>query len=443
MIVMSSVLPTVVESMFHDGNAMYALAERLFPLNRSITGDGTRKTLAILKEYIPELVMHEVPSGTQAFDWEVPLEWNVKEAWVEYEDGERVIDFADNNLHLLGYSVPVDKLLNLEQLQKYLYSLPDMPNAIPYITSYYAKKWGFCLTQSQRDAMREGMYRVYIDSELHNGSMSYADIVLPGQTKNEVLLSTYICHPSMANNELSGPCVTVALVNWLQSLAARKYTYRVVFVPETIGSIVYISRHLGHLKKYTKAGYNITCVGDERCYSFLPSRNGETVSDRVAKHVLRHVDKNHKVYSYLQRGSDERQYCSPGVDLPIASIMRSKYDEYPEYHTSLDDLSLISEKGLFGAFSALRHAIEIIENDCIPKINTLCEPKLGKYNLYPTTSTKDTRARVQSMMNLIAYADGRHTLLEIAEIINEPFWEIWSIYNSLKDKGLMSELQLD
>ena len=276
-----------------------------------------------------------------------------------------------------------------------------------------------------------------IDSDLKPGVLNYAELILPGQSEQEVMLSTYVCHPSMANNELSGPVVTLALARWLQSLDNRCYTYRIVFVPETIGSIVYLSRNIEHLRRQVKAGFNITCIGDDRCYSYLPSRAGDTLSDRAARHVLKHIDPKFKRYSWLDRGSDERQYCAPGIDLPIATIMRSKYGQYPEYHTSLDDLSLVTPKGLEGGFNALQQAILAVEHNVRPKTTVLGEPQLGKRGLYPTLSTKESGAQVRAMMDLISYCDGRHDLLEIAELIGEPMGKLVDMLKPLVSHGLI------
>jgi aminopeptidase-like protein len=419
------------------GHFCYELAAKLFPICRSLSGPGVRTTLTLLGQHLPGLTVHEVPSGTQAFDWTVPEEWTIRDAYIEDESGERIVDFKTHNLHVIGYSEPVDQWFDLEELDKHIYSLPEQPQAIPYVTSYYSRRWGFCLTHAQRVALKPGRYHAVIDSELKKGVMNYGELILTGQIEQEVLLSTYICHPSMANNELSGPVVTTALARWLMSLDDHRYTYRIVLVPETIGSIVYLSRNIDHLKRHVIAGFNITCVGDDRCYSYLPSRAGNTLSDRAALHVLKHIDSHFQRYSWLDRGSDERQYCAPGVDLPIATIMRSKYGQYPEYHTSLDDLSVITPTGLAGGFKALQRAIEVIENNVHLKTTVLCEPHLGKRGLYPTLSTKESSAQVAAMMNLISYCDGKHDLVEIADLIGEPAWRLVDILKPLIANALI------
>ncbi len=421
----------------NTASKMYKWVEDLFPINRSLTGPGVRETLQYLQKIVPELTIQEVPTGTNVFDWTVPEEWSVHEAYIQDEDGEKIVDFDDHNLHLVGYSEPVDEWMTLEDLENHLYTLPDQPDAIPYVTSYYKRRWGFCMTQNQKDSLRSGKYHVYIDSQLKSGVLNYGEIILPGQTEKEILLSTYICHPSMANNELSGPAVTTALAKWLTKLENRKYTYRIVYVPETIGAITYISKHIDQLKKNVIAGYQITCVGDERNYSFLSSRYGNTLADRVAKHVLKHAVDNYKEYSFLERGSDERQYCSPGIDLPVASIMRSKYGEYSEYHTSLDNLDLVTQKGLEGAYEVYKKVIEAIENNCTPKVNVYCEPQLGKRGLYPDVSKKDSATEVRLLTNFIAYADGKNDLFEIAEILDVPIWNLYNILFNLIGEGLM------
>lgn len=420
------------------GASMYGMLCRLFPICRSITGNGVRQTLRIIAEELPGLKIFEVPSGTQAFDWVVPPEWNVQDAYVLDPDGNKIIDFAASNLHLVGYSIPAHLKVSLDELQQHLYSLPDQPDAIPYVTSYYHQHWGFCVTHRQRALItKEGEYTVVIESELKDGHLTYGELRIPGEREEEVLLSTYVCHPSMANNELSGPTVTTFLAKWLSS-QSRKYGYRIVFIPETIGSIVYLSQHLAELQRRVIAGYNVACVGDDRSYSFLPSRQGDSLADRAALHVLKQLHPDFIRYTYLDRGSDERQYCAPGVDLPVASVMRSKYGAYPEYHTSLDDLTLVTPSGLQGSYEALRRCVECIEADERLVVTVLCEPQLGRRGLYPTVSTKQTSTQVRDMMNLITYCDGTRTLLEIAEQVNVPMWNLFPLVELLKGQGLLA-----
>ena len=419
------------------GNWIYELVKQLFPICRSITGDGIRQSLQIIQSYLPCMTLHEVVSGTTCFDWVVPKEWNIQSATLIDPDGNKVVDFADHNLHVVGYSIPVDRYLPLEELQQHLHSIPDMPEAIPYATSYYHEDWGFCLPHQQRKKLKPGLYHARINSTLSAGSLTYGDLVIPGVSKEEIFLSTYICHPSMANNELSGPAVCVALAQWVKSLPQRRYTYRFVFVPETIGALVYLSKHLEHLRSTVIAGFVVTCVGDERTYSYLESRLGGTQVDRVAKHVLKHVVGKFDSYSFLERGSDERQYCAPGVDLPMVSVMRSKYGTYPEYHTSLDDLSLVTPEGLQGSYTTLRHCLEVLEADVKYRTTVTGEPQLGRRGLYHTLATRGIEDAPRIRLDLLAYADGQHSLLEIAEKLNVPLWNLIPFVNELVNAGLL------
>jgi len=422
------------------GREMYDWATILFPVNRSLTGIGVRETLEYLKSQVPELVIHQVASGTSAFDWVVPDEWTINEGYIDDENGQRVLSLVDNNLHVLGYSTPVDKVVTREELDNYLYSLPDQPNAIPYVTSYYERKFGFCMTQEQRDSLSQGPFHILIDSRIEPGFMNYGEVFIPGASEKEVLFSTYICHPSMANNELSGPVVALALAKHLSTRNDLRYSYRFIFTVETIGSIYFISKHLKELQANVVAGWVLTCMGDDRTYSFIPSRHGNTLTDRVSRKVLRDLKSDFTEYTWLDRGSDERQFCSPGVDLPIASIMRSKYEEYPEYHTSLDNLDVISPNGLQGSYNALERAIQILETNNKWKVLTKCEPQLGKRGLYPNTSTKNAIDLIRNQMNVISYLDGENDVIEISEKCKLDYRETLKIIEILNGANLIERI---
>lgn len=422
------------------GDLMYGRAADLFPICRSITGDGVRDTLKYIKEILPDLTIHEVPSGTQAFDWQVPDEWNIEDAYIADKAGNRIVDFKKSNLHVVGYSEAVDEWLTREELDANLHSLPEQPEAIPYITSYYQRRWGFCLSHKQRQALPDGLYHVVIKSSLEPGSLSYGELILPGRESGEILLSANICHPSMANNELSGPMVTMALAEWLIRQTERRYTYRIVFLPETIGSIVYLSRNLEAMRRNTVVGFVIACIGDDRAYSCLASRTGDTLADRVVKHTLGHLAPAYRSFSYLERVGDERQYCSPGVDLPVVSVMRSRPSEYPEYHTSLDDMSLISPEGLSGGYEAIRICLEALERNYVYQATTLCEPQLGKRGLYPTLGTRENRTSSRDILDVLTYADGSHDLIAIAERIGITAHDCAMIAEELTSHGLLQRV---
>ena len=431
----------VVSTSDWGGAIMYRWAQALFPIHRTITGAGVRETLDYLGNLLPGLIVHAVPSGTQAFDWTVPDEWTIRDAYIADEAGNKVVNYTNHNLQVVGYSEPVDTWLSLAELDEHLYSLPEQPDAIPYVTSYYDRHWGFCLSHHHREKLPAGRYHAVIDSDLQPGVLNYGELILPGQEDSEVLLSTYICHPSMANNELSGPVVTAALAQWLQSLKNRRFTYRIVFVPETIGAIVYLSKNSGHMKQKTIAGFEISCVGDDRAYSFLPSRKGGTLADRVAEQTLKQHGVDYARYSFLDRGADERQYCSALIDLPVVLVMRTKFGSYPEYHTSLDDLSVISPAGLEGAFNILQSCLQALEANYVYKATMPCEPQLGRRGIKPTLSTKNVVVP-RTLMNVLAYADGQTDLLAISEIIGVDMMECAAAAVRLEQEGLLEKVAL-
>ncbi|MBF0192404.1 MAG: DUF4910 domain-containing protein [Magnetococcales bacterium] len=420
---------------------MYDLLQKLFPICRSLTGQGVRETLGIIADHIP-LRQTELPTGTKVFDWTIPREWNIRDAFIANADGRRIVDFRQNNLHVVGYSVPVDGWFSLEALQDHLYSLEEQPEAIPYVTSYYAERWGFCLAHRERLKLQPGQYRVVIDSDLSDGYLTYGECLLPGESQQEILLSTDICHPSMANNELSGPVILTWIGRWLMS-EPRRYSYRLLFIPETIGSLAYLSQHLDTLKERVIAGFNLSCLGDERLYSCVSTPYANTLADRIVNQVLPHLEGRHQVYSFLERGSDERQYCSPGVDLPVVSVGRSKYGTYPEYHTSLDNLDLVTPKGLAGGFGYVRRCIEVAEMNRIYRATCLGEPQLGRYGLYPTLNIKRGAFSMATLRNLLAYADGTNDLLAIAGITQKPVWELSELARKLEGIGLLRVVEPD
>lgn len=431
------------QSMCAEGKYMYNLAADLFPICRSIMGEGTRKTLYRLQQELPQLKLYQVPSGTRVFDWTIPKEWNIEDAYIEDGNGNKIIDFKKNNLHVVGYSSPIDKIITFEDLQSHLYSLPEQPDWIPYVTSYYKEHWGFCMSHSQRKNLPLGNYHVVIKSKLEDGYLTYGELLIPGKSKKEIFLSSYICHPSMANNELSGPVLLVKLAQWLLEKKDRYYSYRLILVPETIGSITYLSLNLPYMKENIIAGYNITCVGDDKQVSYVPTRNGNTLSDRAALNILNNYVPNFISYTFLQRGSDERQYNAPGIDLPVCTICRSKYHEYPEYHTSADNMSFISVEGLQGSFDLYTKIISAIEENRLYNYNCLCEPQLGKRGLYPTESFKGSTNMVKGMMDFLAYTDGTHDLIEISDIIQVPIMLLVEIAKKLLKVGLVSIVEED
>lgn len=416
---------------------------RLFLLNRSLTGQGVLKTLKIIKKEFPKLKIKKIKSGTKAFDWKIPEEWNVKDAYVLDKNNKKIIDFRKNNLHLLGYSIPIKKLLNKKDFLESLYYLKNQPTAIPYVTSYYKRRWGFSISYNhykkiKKDYSSRDKFRIIIDSKLNTkGNLTYGEIILKGKSKQEIMISTYICHPSMANNELSGPIVSMGLINYFKKKKLNK-TLRFIFIPETIGSISYLSKNLKMLKQNVIGGFNLSCIGDERQHSCMFSKYQNSPSDYALKEAYEKLKiKNYKVYSFLKRGSDERQFNSPGIDLPISSIFRTKYGEYPEYHTSLDNFKIVTLKGVKGGFDVAKKSIQILQETIYPKSRIFCEPQLSKRGLYETLSLKNNLYESKKFLDFIQYSDGKNSIKNISKNIKLNFKVSMSIYKKLKKLKLI------
>ena len=413
--------------------------DRLWPICRSITGNGLRQSYKILQELIP-LELEEIPSGTKCFDWTVPKEWNIKEAYIITPGGDKICDLAVCNLHVVNYSVPVNMEITYDELCAHLHYIKSFPEAIPYITSYYKESWGFCLSYNQFMTLpKEGVYKVVINSELKDGHLTYGHLLLKGKSEKEILLSSYLCHPSMANNELSGPLVLSFLYTLIKSLPERKYSYRFVLAPETIGVIAYLSKYGLDMKSRTEAGYVITCCGDSGDFVYKSTKSENLLTDRVARHILAKSNKSHKVISFSVGGSDERQYCSPGFNLPVGSITRSMYKKYKEYHTSLDNKNFISFKSLQETIEVYYSIIEAIELNAFYKGEILyCEPQLGRRNLYPhSCNPEDQVDQLHRILHLLSYADGELDLLNIAEKRNENILLYKDVVETLLSKKLI------
>jgi len=413
--------------------------DRLWPICRSITGNGLRQSLHILDELVP-LALTEVPSGVEVFDWTIPDEWNIRDAWIETPNGEKICRLSENNLHVVNYSVPVNREINFPQLDKHLHHLPGQPDAIPYITSYYHRSWGFCLSENQYQQLpREGKYKVFIDATLAPGSLTYSEAVLPGKTDREILFSSYLCHPSMAVNELSGPLVCAFLFRELEKLADRKYTYRFLFAPETIGVIAFLHHDGIRLKEKLEAGFVVTCVGHEGKFTYKKSKRANSLADKAAVHFLQHNRHPSEIIEYAIGGSDERQYCSPGFNLPVGSLMRTMYKTYPEYHTSLDNKSIVSFRALSETVEAYLSIAQSLElNECYTSVLPYCEPQLGKRGLYPSSGAWQNRQDFRmNMLHFLSYADGSMDLFDIADKRGKHILEFSDVVATCKQHGLV------
>lgn len=405
------------------GTELLALVRDLYPICRSITGNGVRQTLARLRQEVP-LELHEVPSGTQVFDWTVPREWNIRDAWVKDASGRRVIDFRRHNLHVVNYSVPVSaRTMSFAELRPHLHSLPDRPDSIPYRTSYYRESWGFCLAHRELERLESlgGEYEVCIDSTLEAGHLSYGELLVPGESSDEVLFSCHVCHPSLADDNLSGIAVATFLARWIAALPKRRYSYRFVFVPGTIGSITWLSRNAQAVRRI-RHGLVLTCVGDRAGFNYKRTRHGDTGIDRAVAHVLQHTAGSHALQDFSPYGYDERQYNSPGFMLSVGCLMRSAHGTFPEYHTSADNLDFVSADALDETSRVVRAVVRVLENDrTYRSLSPYGEPQLGKRGLYSGMGGEHIRNREMAMLWVMNLSDGEHSVLDIARRARLPF----------------------
>jgi aminopeptidase-like protein len=416
--------------------------DKLWPICRSITGNGLRASFHILQEIIP-LQLHEISTGTSVLDWKIPNEWNIEEAFITDENGNKIIDFKKNNLHVVNYAIPIDKVISFEELLPHLYYKEELPDAIPYVTSYYKEKWGFCLSYRQfLELDKSAKYHVCIKSTLKPGSLTYGDLVIKGKSKKEILFTSYLCHPSMANNELSGPLTVAFLYNELSKRKNLKYTYRFVIAPETIGSIVYLDKNGDYLKENLLAGYVLTCCGDKGTISYKHSRRINSLADSWFKRTAKILNTNVRYYDFDPLGSDERQYCSPGYNLPVGSFMRTKYHEFKEYHTSLDNKSFISFEALNENIHFLNHLIDTIEKSSIYiRTNPYGEPNLGKRGLYDDLANKQNMPELLTMrMRLLNFCDGEKDIVSFSEVFGYNIELVNDELNRLKLANLIIEL---
>ena len=424
-----------------EGAQSYAIVERLYPICRSITGNGLRRSLRSLQDTVP-LELHEVPSGTQVFDWTVPKEWNIQDAYIKNAAGERLIDFRQNNLHVLNYSVPVHRTISRKELEPHLFSLPESPDWIPYRTSYYEETWGFCLNQRQRERLDAHDYEICIDSSLEPGHLTYGEYRIQGATDDEILISCHSCHPSLCNDNLSGMATAARLARILDGVESLRFSYRFLWIPGTIGSITWLATN-EHILPRIRHGLVLSCVGDAGPFTYKRSRRGNAEVDRAVEHVLRHSTRDFKVIEFTPYGYDERQYCSPGINLPVGCFMRTQNGHYPEYHTSADNLSLVTSSSLGESLLQLLRVIQVFEeNHAYLNLNPKCEPQLGRRGLYRQMGgVKDAAAaKEMAMLWILNLSDGRHDLLDIAERSGIPFEQISMAAHALQGADLIGPI---
>jgi aminopeptidase-like protein len=421
------------------GGALFELVRELFPICRSITGNGVRDTLRILQRYAP-IEVREVPSGTPVLDWVVPKEWNIRDAWIKDDGGRRVVDFQASNLHVVNYSVPVRARMSLDALRPHLHTLPDRPDSIPYRTSYYSETWGFCLSQRQLDALAPGEYDVCVDSTLEPGSLTYGEAVLPGETDDEILISTHVCHPSLCDDNLSGLALSVFLVRALAALPRRRHTMRFVYAPGTIGTITWLARNEERARRI-RHGLTLTCVGDGHPFTYKRTVGGREEIDRAAAHVLSTSKQPHQIIDFFPYGYDERQYNSPGFRIPVGSLMRGRHGQFPEYHTSADNLDFVSGAKIAESLRICRAIVDVLEgNATYRNLAPRGEPQLGRRGLYRATGGAQVKDLELALLWVLNLSDGEHTLLDITERASMEFRTIRMAADLLIEHDLLEPL---
>lgn len=420
-------------------DSLYDLVEELYPICRSITGDGVRKSLQIIRKQIP-LEVHEIPTGTEVFDWTIPKEWNIRDAWIKDSDGRKIVDFQNSNLHVLNYSIPVDKEITFSELKEHLYTLPDQPDLIPYRTSYYNEQWGFCLSHNQLREMQDEKYHVCIDSTLENGSMTYGELFIKGKSTGEVLISCHICHPSLGNDNLSGVSVAAHLAEHLMQKKLH-HSYRLLFIPGTIGSITWLAQNESKVQNI-KHGLVLSCVGDAGNITYKKSRRGDAEIDRIVKQVMADSDAKFETRDFSPYGYDERQFCSPAFDLPVGCFMRTPFGEFPEYHTSADNLNFVKRDSLADSLSKLEQVVQVIENNrTYQNLNPKGEPNLGKRGLYELTGgNNQNELNHMAILWVLNLSDGKHSLLDISERSGMSFKTIKQAADALLNVQLLKRV---
>lgn len=432
-------LDHIKKSSVATAEEIYQLICQLYPICRSITGNGVRETLKILQQHIP-LKIHEIPTGTQVFDWTVPKEWNIKDAYIKNSQDAKIIDFSNSNLHVVNYSIPVHKKLSFKELQSHLFTIPEYPDWIPYKTSYYQETWGFCLSYNQYLALQDEEYEVCIDSSLEPGHLTYGEYYIPGKSTDEVLISCHVCHPSLCNDNLSGIAIAVFLAKHISQIAPY-YSYRFLFIPGTIGSITWLAVNEAKVDKI-KHGLVLTCLGDSGNFTYKKSRRGDTEIDQIVAYVLKNSNQDYEIIDFFPYGYDERQYCSPGFNLAIGCLMRSPHGSFPEYHTSADNLKFIQPQYLAESFSQCMSVLHILDNNKIYlNQNPKCEPQLGKRGLYRTVGGhKDSGLNEMAILWVLNLSDGHHTLLDIAQKSRMAFDKIKYAADALLSTDLLISL---